>query len=436
MILPGTFGYPVRVVRADRQRTSTWAEAPAGVAQKETDIPAAPVEVARVLARITGPQPGATLLCIGGVHGNEPAGVRASLRVAEALAPRCGEMRGELVALAGNRAALAAGKRFLSLDLNRAWTPARVDRLRANARLDGGAEDLEQAELLTTLEEVVEQARGPVYLLDLHTTSGAGGAFTDFVDTLPNRAFAEHIPVPMILGLEELVEGTLQAYLGRHGIVGVTFETGQHDEAAAVDRAEAGIWLAVEALGLLPAGRVAEAAKARKLLQRETDGLPRVLEMYHRQRVAPDDAFVMRPGYRNFQRVRRGEVVAHDARGAVRVVRGARDSRMLMPLYQDQGEDGFFLMREFRPFWLWVSYLLQRARADRAAGWLPGVRRNARYPDAVLVHRRIARLYAVQLFRLLGYRVHKSRGARLVLRRRPFGKARLVERGPASEERS
>lgn len=399
------------------------------------DTPAAPIQVARVLARITGPHPGATLLCIGGLHGNEPAGVHALLRVVDRLAPRRGEMRGELVALAGNRAALAAGRRFLARDLNRGWTPARVERLRAQARLDGGAEDVEQVELLATIEEVVEQARGPVYLLDLHTTSGPGGPFTDFGDTLPNRAFAKHLRVPMILGLEEVVEGTLQAYLARHGIAGVTFEAGQHDEPAAVDRAEAGIWLAVEAVGLLPAGRVREAAEGRKLLRRETGRLPRVLEMYHRQPVGPEDAFVMRPGYRNFQRVRRGEVVADDARGAVRVTRGARAGRMLMPLYQEQGEDGFFLMREFRPFWLWASYLLQKARADRAAGWLPGVKRSRRHPDAVLVYRRIARWYAVQLFHLLGYRVHRYRGARLVLRRRSFGKERLAKRGPTTHGR-
>jgi predicted deacylase len=404
------------------------------VALKAVDILTAPTEVERVLGRVTGLRPGATLLCMAGLHGNEPAGVRAALRVADALAPRSGELSGEFVALSGNRAALAEGKRFLTHDLNRAWTEKRLERFRADGHLDGGIEDHEQEHLLAAIEEVVGRARGPVYLLDLHTTSAHGGPFTNFGDTLPNRALAEHIPVPMILGLEEQVEGTLLAYLGRHGVVGVTYESGQHEEPRAVDRAEAGIWLAVEAVGLLPEGHVPEAVAGRKLLQGETDGLPRVLEMYHRHHVEPEDGFAMRPGYRNFQPVRRRQAVADDRRGEVRIPRGSRDGRMLMPLYQRQGQDGFFLMREFRPFWLWISYLLRSLHADRVVGWLPGVRRNPRRPDAVLIDRRLARWYAVELFHLLGYRIQEEHGVRVVMRRRRFDEARLVGRGPTPEK--
>lgn len=400
------------------------------MALNAADFPTAPMRVERVLGRVSGRHPGATLVCVGGLHGNEPAGVHAARRVVAALAGREEELRGEVVALAGNRAALAAGKRFIARDLNRAWRPERLDRIRATGRLNGHPEDREQLELLAAIEKVVDEARGPVYVLDLHTTSGFGGPFTSFGDTLPNRTLAELIPVPMILGLEELVSGTLVGYLGLHGIVGVTFETGQHDEPLAVDRAEAGIWLAVEGLGLLAEGRAPEAAAGRKRLHRETGHLPRALEMYHRHHVTAADAFVMRAGYRNFQAVRRGEVVARDARGDVRISRGGR---MLMPLYQTQGEDGFFLMREFRPFWLRVSYVLRRLDAQRVAVRLPGVRGNPARPDHVVVNRRLARWYAVQLFHLLGYRVHEERGKRLVLRRRRFDEARFLQRGPAPE---
>jgi len=400
------------------------------VALRSLDIFAPPRAHERVLGRVSGFRDGATLLCIGGLHGNEPAGVMAIRRVLEALAPRRGELRGDFVALAGNRAALAEGKRFLHRDLNRAWTEERLDRLRVEGHLNGHPEDREQVELLAAIEEVVEGARGPVYLLDLHTTSGHGGPFTTFGDTLPNRDFASHIPVPMVLGLEELVEGTLLAYLGRHGIVGATYETGQHEEPAAVDRAEAGIWLAITAAGLVPEDRLPESSVGRKLLQRETEAQPRVLEMCYRHHVEPGDAFRMRPGYRNFQPVGRGEVVADDDRGEVRMPRGGR---ILMPLYQAQGEDGFFLIREFRPFWLWVSYALRTLKADCGCGWLPGVHRDRGRPDEVVVDRNVARFFAVQLFHLMGYRIHEEDGSRLILRRRRFDEAALVEHGPTPE---
>ena len=99
---------------------------------------------------------------------------------------------------------------------------------------------------------------GAVYALDLHTTSGPGGLFSAFTDSLPQREFAASFPVPMIFGLEELVDGTLLNLLSEHGIVALTIETGQHDEPESVDRAEAAIWIA-----LVSAGPAAGASRAR-----------------------------------------------------------------------------------------------------------------------------------------------------------------------------
>jgi len=386
--------------------------------------------VDRVLGRIRGPQRGATLLCIGGLHGNEPAGVRALERVLAKLKPRVRRVSGEFVALAGNRAALAAGHRFMDRDLNRAWTPERIWRLRNRGEVRGESEDREQVELLDAIEEVVETARGAVYVLDLHTTSGFGGSFSTFGDTLPNREFASHIPVPMVLGLEELVEGTLLGFLASHGLVTVAFESGQHDEPMAVDRAEAGIWLAISAAGLLPDGQIPEVAEARKLLARESDGLPRALEMRYRHDIQPGDGFEMAPGYENFQIVGEGRAVGRDARGDVRV---GESGRILMPLYQEQGEDGFFLIREFQPVWLWVSTLLRKLHVDRFAHWLPGVRRDPWLPDTVLVNRGIARWYALQVLHLLGFKKLEETPEELVMRRRQYDEYCFVRQGPTPE---
>jgi succinylglutamate desuccinylase len=367
---------------------------------------------------------------VGGLHGNEPAGVLALRSVLKSLEPRASELSGDFVALVGNVSALAMGRRFLDRDLNRAWTEERLERLRERASMNGAAEDREQVELLATIEGFVARARGPVYVLDLHTTSGPGGPFSAFGDTLPNRAFASHIPVPMILGLEELVDGTLLTFLGHHGLVAVTFESGQHQEPMAVTRAEAGIWVAVAAAGLIPQDRLPEAAKGWKLLNRESGRLPRVMEMRYRHDVSDGDGFRMAPGFRNFQSVDEGEVIASDLEGSVEVPEA---SRVLMPLYQEQGEDGFFLVRDIAPFWLWASSALRRLRVDRIAHWLPGVHRNG-VEDAVLVDKRVARWFALEFFHLLGFRMHEDAGSRLVMRRRRFDEARFVRKGPPPEE--
>jgi succinylglutamate desuccinylase/aspartoacylase family protein len=381
----------------------------------------------RLLGHIEGAERGPTLLCIAGIHGNEPAGVHAVRRVLAGLHDRHGEMSGRFIAFAGNLAALEVGCRFVDRDLNRAWTSSRLAALRDNQNAPESVEDREQVELLAAIEEVLSSADGPVYALDLHTTSGPGGVFSAFTDSLPHRDFAASFPVPMIFGLEELVDGTLLNLLSEHGIVALTVETGQHDEPEAVDRAEAAIWIAAVRAGLLPERLAPEAITARERLERDSHGVPRALEMRHRHHVVEDDEFVMVPGYHNFQSVSEGDVVAHDARGDILL---DESGRLLMPLYQAQGEDGFFLVREFRPFWMNVSLIMRRAGLSRIAHWLPGVRRIPGTEDQVLVDKRVARFFARQLFHLLGYRQLEDAGHELVMRRRRFDERKYLRHPP------
>jgi succinylglutamate desuccinylase len=381
----------------------------------------------RLLGRIRGGRPGPTLICIGGIHGNEPAGVYAIRRVLDALADGADAVSGDLVALAGNVAALAMGRRFVDRDLNRAWTGARIEALRAPGNVPECVEDREQMELLDEIEAIVDDARGPVFALDLHTTSGPGGVFSVFSDALPHRAFAGSFPVPMIFGLEEQVDGTLVNLLSEHGLVAITVETGQHTEPAAVDRAESAIWVGIVAAGLLPDNLVPQVGEARRRLRRDTGHLPRALEVRYRRQMVEGDGFAMEPGYSNFQKVERGETIARDNDG---LVVAGEDARLLMPLYQEQGDDGFFLVREFRHFWMHASYVLRRAGAARYAHWLPGVRRVPDTDDELVADKRIARLFARQLFHLLGFRQLEDAGSTILFRRRPFDEARYLASPP------
>jgi Succinylglutamate desuccinylase / Aspartoacylase family len=375
------------------------------------------IDIERVLGRINGGGPGSTLICVGGVHGNEPAGVLALQRVLDSLSASSIHLRGDFVALTGNRQALGAGRRFLGTDLNRAWETDRIRKLRSNGGLGPCPEDQELVDLLDAIEKVASEARGEVFVLDLHTTSAAGGLFTTVADTLPNRRFAMAIPVPLILGLEELVDGTMLEYLGRRGFTTAVMEGGQHEDPQSVDRLEAGLWLAIAAAGLAAESDLPLAAESRKVLRRAAKGLPRALEMRHRYHVEPGDAFKMRPGYRSFDPIYLGEVVAFDHNGEVRA---PSNSRILMPLYQEQGEDGFFLVRPFSAAWLHLSRILRAVGVDRILHWLPGVRRDPDTPGALVADRNVARWYALQLFHLLGYRKHLEEKDRLVVIKREY----------------
>jgi succinylglutamate desuccinylase len=312
--------------------------------------------------------------------------------------------------------ALAQGRRFMAIDLNRAWEIDRVGQLLSNPGLNGTCpEDHELVELLRAIDDVADASRGTVYVIDLHTTSGPGGIFTTVADTLQNRAFAMSIPVPLVLGLEELVEGTMLEYLGRRGFVSAVFEGGQHEDPMSVDRTEAAIWIALAESGLIRESDVPAVAASRKMLRKAVKGLPRALEMRHKHHFEAGDGFTMRPGFRSFDSVQEGEVIAFDRGGEVRA--RAR-SQILMPLYQEQGNDGFFLVQRFSPWWLKVSRWLRQIHADRIVHWLPGVTRDPGRPGVLVANRRVARWYALELFHLLGYRKHLEEGRRLVVMRR------------------
>lgn len=359
-----------------------------------------------MLGWIEGARPGPTLLCVGGIHGNEPAGVEALRRILPILQRRRASMSGDVVALVGNRTALERGCRFVDHDLNRLWNGV------VGGPDEGWVEERERVELLERIEAVESKARGDLYVLDLHTTSGFGAPFTVVSDTLRSRAFAMHLPVPLVLGLEELVDGTLIDFLGRRGHTTMVFESGQHTEREAVGRAVDGVWLALSGCGILAEAEAPESAEARKRLRRDTQKIPRVLEMRYRHGLEERTGFRMKEGYENFQRVRKGEVLASDDSGPAEATEAGR---VLMPLYQELGDEGFFIVREFHPFWLSLSRIVRRLGFDRVTHLLPGVRRVGTVPETLEVDTRIARWWALELLHLLGYRKRSEEGHTLVM---------------------
>lgn len=376
-------------------------------------------EVPRVLGRFDeGPGDTPFLVCVAGLHGNEPAGVLALERISAKLITRGVKLRGHFVGLAGNRKALAVDRRFLEQDLNRIWNRPRLARIAAGPPFPV-AEDDELAELWSHLEavlrEVPEEEHHRIFLLDLHTASGPGPAFTVLDDTLPNRRFALELEVPVVLGIEEELEGTMMHLLCDWGITAVGFEGGRHEDPAAVDRAEAAVWVALAFSGVLSGDPGGEVARSRRLLEEASDALPRVVEVRHRHAILPVDEFRIRDGVAGFQPVEVGDVLAHDRRGPVKAV---EPGLVLMPLYQDQGEDGFFLVRPIRPVWLQVSAVVRRLRLERMIHWLPGVERHPEKSGSFLVDRRIARWVALELFHLLGFRREGPPGQVLVFSRR------------------
>lgn len=367
----------------------------------------------RVLGRMKGERPGPTLLIVGSLHGNEPAGALGLAHLFRRLDAK--GLRGQVIGMVGNRQALARGCRFVDADLNRSWTMEQLQRVRAADLEVLRDEDLEMRELDTELRHLLANAPRPIYFLDLHTTSAPGPAFVNLDDTLPNRRFALELPLPVVVGLEEELEGTLASYLSFRGVITVGFESGQHQEFDAVDRAEAAAWIALEATGVLPRGARPEVEQARRMLEAHRGDLPRIVEVIHRHPVAPDDGFRMRPGFVGFQSIEKDQALADDRGGSIHAPQGGR---ILMPLYQSQGADGFFVIQPIRMLWLKISATVRRLHLERVIHWLPGVERHKEETTRFRIDRRVARWYALELFHLLGFRREQITEHELMMSRR------------------
>ena len=395
----GGIGYPQRIgMTPHTDNLHIEASATGVVAHAGVDAP-------RVLGEIHGPADGPCLICVAGIHGNEPSGVHALQRVFARLEQDPTGLTGHFAGFAGNRQALRKGVRYVHEDMNRAWQP---DRLVALRMRDADNLVAEEREMLELDHEVEQRLRPGACVIDLHSTSGPGRPFVTMDDTLRNRAFTEPLPVPRVLGLEEELAGTFTGHLIAHRrMPAVGFESGSHYAPSSVEHAEAAIWICLEASGVLEQGVREEPVLSRRLLIEQSGGLAAVVEVRHRHAVDPNGFFEMKPGYKSFQAIRRGEPLA-DELGMP--VLSPFNALMLMPRYQGQGDDGFFLVRPVNTLWLSASSLLRRLRASRWVHYLPGVRKAPDRPGSFLVDRTRARWLVPQIFHLLGFRKEPATG--------------------------
>lgn len=358
----------------------------------------AEIESERIIGKIIGSEPGPTLVFTAGIHGNEPTGVWALENVFSELRKSDRAFNGVAYAIRGNLKALQKGVRYLDEDLNRIWYDSRVDQI--DQLSSDSAEVEEQKALWKLLQDVFGEHQGPYYFFDLHTTSCETVPFITLNDTLLNRGYTRQYPIPVVLGIEEYLEGPLLSYLNELGYVAFGFEAGQHTDEKAVANNENFIWSTLAYTGFINATE--NERNHEKQLEVAAKGLRGFFEIYDYQPVDQVDKFEMKPGFKNFQRVEKGSSLAI-LNG---VVLKAEDStKIFMPLYQQQGDDGFFFVRKVAPFFLWLSKYARKSA--NILSFLPGVKWSDAERNTLLVNQKIARFFARPLFHLFGFRSRK-----------------------------
>ncbi len=361
----------------------------------------------RVRWSIKGNPAGPVIVLFVGIHGNEPAGLRAVDRIAEKLEDNGTELNGSIYAITGNIRAVQLGIRYLDTDLNRLWETFRPEagKYGANGKASVSAEYQESLEIRDTIEEILNEhghKKSEFIFSDLHTTSSKSCAFILLNDTLANRELARKFPVPQILGIEENIHGTLLSYINNLGYKAIGFEAGAHEDDVSIERSEAFLWL------LMVYNRMVEisAEQVRVFENRIRSGqdIPdSYYEIRYHKPVQDASKFQMISGYQNFDQIEKDEPLAYEHD---RLLRAPVEGRIFMPLYQEAGNDGFLIIREVSAFWLDLSAYLRSSFIHSLLKYLPGVSTDDR--QSYYVDLTIARFLVKDIFHLLGYRVLKK----------------------------
>lgn len=355
----------------------------------------------RYIGKISGEKKGPTLVFFGGIHGNEPAGVLALEQFFENLACRAVQIRGTVIGLRGNIPALLQGKRFLEHDLNRLWTYDNIAEIQNKPVFSRSPEEIQLVEIHELLTNLLEVNTGPFYFIDFHTTSSKTLPFITINDALINRKFSRLFPVPIILGIEEYLEGPLLSLMNQMGYVSLGFESGQHYEMAAVENSIAFLWLAIVFSGLIDKKEVGGFEDYYERLIKSSENDAKFYEVIHRQKLRPSDSFKMFSHFRSFQKVMKHTPLAVQNQ---KEIKAKKNTILFMPLYQEQGEDGFFLIKNTPKWALRLSTLLRKTRFDRLLPILPGISWSDTKKQSLNVNLSVARFFTKSFFHLLGYR--------------------------------
>lgn len=356
-------------------------------------------EEKRIIGEVIGSEKGPTMVVFAGIHGNEKAGVLAVERILSRIANENFHFKGNVHFILGNISALNQNVRFKDADLNRVWTPDKMDELKGDSFLMD-SETSEQIQIYALVRQIVSSERGPFYFLDLHTTSSPSVPFVTISDSLNNRKFASYFPVPVVLGIEEYLEGPLLTFINDHGYVALGFEGGQHTDPESVINCEYFVWKSLVHAGCIDRDQVKDFEKYREYFA----GLccsHQFFEITYRYALSNGQDFEMRPDFQNFETIQKDQLLAF-SKGLE--IRAEKKGRIFMPLYQKQGEDGFFILRKISRFWLNFSKAARAWKINHFLRLIPGVNQDPENEFILLVDPNIARYLAKDIFHLFGYR--------------------------------
>ncbi len=297
-------------------------------------------QIPRTLGKYTSGKKGPLLCVTGGIHGNEPSGVQALLNVFKQLEQEQPEINGTIVGISGNNMALNENKRFIDEDLNRVWTEENIKNHKLNTH-----EQKEMWEIIKIIEEYSIKDFTKKYFLDCHTTSSPSTPYISVQEKNDNDLWAHRFPTYCIRGFSDIVDGCIDQYLSSIGFTGFVFEGGQHIAQGSVENHECMIWLVLQEAFNFDLAELSSYPYCISCFSENNTPQQKTFKIIYRHIIGKQDSFIMFPGYKNFQRVSKGELLAEQNGHGIY---SRWNARIFMPLYQNQGNDGFFVIEEVK----------------------------------------------------------------------------------------
>ena len=352
--------------------------------------------VDRLIGKVKGKSKGPTIVFFGGIHGNEMAGVFALKEVFEKINKT--QVAGTIYGISGNLKALKDNQRYIDQDLNRVWLKENLNQIENKTNLNN--EEAEQQELYKILKHILKEEEGPFYFIDLHTTSSKTLPFITINDALINRKFSSLFPVPIVLGIEEYLDGPLLSYINQLGYVSLGFESGQHDDLNSITNNVAFIFLSLVYAKALEKKNV-DYDEYYNTLVSESNQNKEIFEVVYLHRLLNGKDFKMKPNFKSFQNVKKGEQLATEQN---KIIESPYSAKIFMPLYQRKGDEGFFIIRKIHPFFLRLSEVIRKWKLDTLITMLPGISWMDKEQGVLRVNLRVTKYLAKQIFHLFGYR--------------------------------
>ncbi|MCM8570002.1 succinylglutamate desuccinylase/aspartoacylase family protein [Gramella jeungdoensis] len=295
-------------------------------------------EIPRIIGKYSSGKAGPLLFVTGGIHGNEPSGVKALETVFKELEKTNPEIEGTIIGVAGNKKALNQNNRYIDEDLNRTWTKENIQ-----SGVKDTHEKKEMFEIIGILKEYPESNFTKRYFLDCHTTSSPSLPYVSVQEVNDNDEWAHKFPTYIIRGFSDIITGDIDHYLSRTGMTGFVFEAGQHTDKTSVENHEGVIWLALKEACNLDLSQISTYPECVDRFAKKNAPPQKTFEIVYRHGLEDSDIFEMQPGYENFQKIEKGELLAKQNGNDVK---SEWDAYIFMPLYQSQGNDGFFVVKE------------------------------------------------------------------------------------------